>query len=162
MNSLKKGDRVIVSGDSSELWIEDYNVRVSTEATVEQTPDKYSKKVLLTLDTIDGEKNVCCFVRKSKIKLLSRYVVRVYTENYSFENYSDNIYLTPEKDVRKSDILAEETANTEDNLLVVWMKLLKKYAGYTYCVKDLLNDGLIIAGVYDPGDFECIKDYFTE
>lgn len=65
---MKKGDRVYISGDSNELWIEDYNVRVSTIATVEETPNKNAKKVLLTLDSIDGEENVCCLVRKSMVK----------------------------------------------------------------------------------------------
>ena len=65
---MKQGDRVWVSGDSVELWIGDYNVRVSTGATVEETPSRNAKKVLLTLDTIDGEGNVCCFVRKSKVE----------------------------------------------------------------------------------------------
>lgn len=67
---MKKGDRVLVSGDSCDLWIEDYNVSVSTEATVKETPSKYAKKVLLVLDSIDGEDIVCCLVRKSKIKVL--------------------------------------------------------------------------------------------
>ena len=65
---MKQGDRVYVSGDSAELWIEDYNVRVSTTAIVEETPKKNAKKVMLTLDWIDGESNVCCMVRRSKIK----------------------------------------------------------------------------------------------
>lgn len=67
---MKKGDRVFVSGYCDELWIEDYHVSVSTEATVEETPSTYAKKVLLTLDSIDGEGNVCCMVRKSKIILM--------------------------------------------------------------------------------------------
>ena len=69
---MKKGDRVYVSGNSDELWIEDYDVNVSTDATVEETPGKYAKKVLLTLDSIDGEGNVCCYVRRSKIEPLSQ------------------------------------------------------------------------------------------
>lgn len=68
---MKQGDRVCVSGSAVELWIEDYNVRVSTGATVEEAPKKYAKKVLLTLDEIDGELNVCCTVRRSKIKPIS-------------------------------------------------------------------------------------------
>lgn len=70
MSYMKKGDRVTVSGDSSELWIKDYNVRVSTEAVVEETPKPHSKKVLLTLDEIDGDRNVCCYVRKSRVKTM--------------------------------------------------------------------------------------------
>jgi hypothetical protein len=65
---MKQGDRVYIEGDSSELWIEDYNVRVSTYGILMETPKKNAKKVLVTLDWIDGESNVCCRVRRSKIK----------------------------------------------------------------------------------------------
>lgn len=68
---MKQGDRVYLSGDSAELWIKDYNVRVSTNAIVEETPSKNAKKVLLTLDYIDGESNVCCMVRRSKIESIT-------------------------------------------------------------------------------------------
>lgn len=69
---MKQGDRVYISGNSTELWIKDYNVRVSTNAIVEEAPKKNAKKVLVTLDWIDGESNVCCRVRRSKIKPMSR------------------------------------------------------------------------------------------
>ena len=65
---FKIGDRIFVSGDSCDLWIEDYNCRVSSYGTIEETPTSKAKKVLVTLDSIDGEENVCCRVRKSKIK----------------------------------------------------------------------------------------------
>lgn len=64
---MKQGDRVKVSGDSAELWIEDYNVRVDTFATVVQMPSPRSKTVLLNLDYIDHESRVCCRVRRSRI-----------------------------------------------------------------------------------------------
>lgn len=65
---MKQGDRVYICGDSKELWIEDYNVIVSTNAILEETPKKNAKKVLVTLDWIDGESNVCCRVRRSRVK----------------------------------------------------------------------------------------------
>ena len=68
MELLKQGDRVLISGDSATLWIEDYNVRVYTMATVEESPTKRARKVLVTLDSIDGDTDVCCLVRKSKVK----------------------------------------------------------------------------------------------
>ena len=64
---MKQGDRVYIGGDSTDLWIKDYNVRISTGAIVEETPKKNAKKVLLTLDWLDGESNVCCYVRRSRI-----------------------------------------------------------------------------------------------
>lgn len=66
---FKIGDRVRVSGYSDELWIKDYRVRVDTNATVIEAPSKKAKKILLMLDSIDGEENVCCLVRKSKVEL---------------------------------------------------------------------------------------------
>lgn len=65
---MKQGDRVYICGGSKELWIDDYNVRVSTNATVEFTPKKHDRKVFLTLDEIDGDLNVLCRVRRSKIR----------------------------------------------------------------------------------------------
>ena len=67
--TMREGDRVYVSGGSDELWIYGYDCNVSTGATVERTPGKYAKKILLILDSIDGEGNVCAYVRKSKVKL---------------------------------------------------------------------------------------------
>lgn len=64
---MKRGDIIFVSGDSSDLWIQGYNVRVSTDAVVEKTPNRKDKKVLLTLFHIDGDSRVCTAVRKSKI-----------------------------------------------------------------------------------------------
>lgn len=64
---MQKGDRVSISGYTDELWIEDYHVSVSTEATVEETPSSHAKKVLVTLDEIDGDHNVCTRVKRSKL-----------------------------------------------------------------------------------------------
>ena len=66
---MKRGERVWISGDSSELWIQDYNVRVDTGATVEEEPIPHAKKILLTLDQIDGDCHVLCYVRKSKVAM---------------------------------------------------------------------------------------------
>lgn len=67
---LQEGDRVSVSGDAAELWLQDYNVRVSTQATVIDTPSPRDKKVLVSLDEIDGHQNVWCMIRKSKVTKL--------------------------------------------------------------------------------------------
>lgn len=68
---FKVGDRIEVSGYSDELWIEGYHVSVSTEGTVEETPSKNAKKILVTLDSIDGEGNVCVYIRRSKVRLVA-------------------------------------------------------------------------------------------
>ena len=78
---MKAGDKIWVNGGSDELWIEDYNCNVNTGGVIEVTPQKNDKKVLVILDNIeiyaarndgkfiDGEGNVCCRVRKSKIRV---------------------------------------------------------------------------------------------
>ena len=67
---FREGDRVQISGDSAELWLADYNVRVDTEGTVLETPSPQDKKVFVCIDSIDGDRNVNAFIRKSRIKLL--------------------------------------------------------------------------------------------
>lgn len=66
------GARIRVSGDSAELWLTDYNVRVNTEGTVVETPKKTAKKILVTLDSIDGEQNACVLVHKGKVHLINK------------------------------------------------------------------------------------------
>lgn len=64
---MKAGDKIKVDGYADELGIKDYGcVRVVSDGIVIETPKKYSKKVLVTLDCIDGEGNatVLCFRRK--------------------------------------------------------------------------------------------------
>lgn len=69
-NTFKEGTRVHISGDSKDLWIEDYNVRVDSDATVLTEPQSQDKKILLSIDYIDGEGNVTAYVRKDAVKAL--------------------------------------------------------------------------------------------
>ena len=55
----EKGTKIWVSWDSADLGIEDYNVRVSTSGVVEVAPTANGRKMLVTLDEIDGDHNVC-------------------------------------------------------------------------------------------------------
>lgn len=66
MPEIREGDRVRLSGDSKDLWISDYNVRVNTQATVVQTPAKHAKKLLVIIDEIDGDHNVTTLIRRSR------------------------------------------------------------------------------------------------
>ena len=66
--TLYEGDRVRISGDSAELWIKDYNVRVDSHATVLQAPSPRDKKVLVNIDCIDNDANVTAYVRRSRIQ----------------------------------------------------------------------------------------------
>lgn len=71
---LPAGAAFLVSGDSSVLWLQGYNVRVSTCATVLEQPLRTDKKVLVCLDEIDGDRNVNVFIRKDALKQHNRYV----------------------------------------------------------------------------------------
>ena len=67
---LKAGTKIHVSGDSAELWLTDYKVRVDSDGVVEIDSRPLDKKALVTLDEIDGERNVCVSIRKEKINVL--------------------------------------------------------------------------------------------
>lgn len=58
----------MITGDSKDMWLDDYNVRVNTIATVTQQPETRAKKVLVTLAEIDGDQNVCVLIRKNALK----------------------------------------------------------------------------------------------
>lgn len=62
--------KVKVYGYSKDLWIQDYDCWVDTIGIIEEPVRPLDKKVLVTLDEIDGERNVCCLVRRSKLELL--------------------------------------------------------------------------------------------
>ena len=87
-----------------------------------------------------------------------KYVIRVYKAKYSFDKYDDYIYMLPEAEVDSKDILVERWSNAKDELIKKWNILINKYEGYTYCVKDVENDQVLIGGVFDPGD----EDYLLE
>jgi len=70
MRKIKEGDIVCLSGDSSDLWISGYNVRVSSLATVVSPPSFNARKVMVCIDEIDGDHNVCAYVRRSKLLLV--------------------------------------------------------------------------------------------
>ena len=65
---IKQGMTVWLAGDSAELGIADYNVRVGSAAKVVETPNKSDKKVLVTIDSIDGDSNVTAYVKRSALK----------------------------------------------------------------------------------------------
>lgn len=68
---MQVGDKVKVDGYADELGIKDYGaVRVVLHGTIADTPRKYSKKVLVTLDSIDGEGNVTVLCFRNKITIL--------------------------------------------------------------------------------------------
>lgn len=64
---FKAGQKVEVDGYTDELWIQDYHVRVCSKGVVVEDTKTYDKKVLITLDDIDGDSNVTVSIRKSKV-----------------------------------------------------------------------------------------------
>ena len=66
--SCKRGNKYHVSGDSKAFWITDYNCRIDTVATVEEdVTSSKQKKILVTLDEIDHDKNVCVSINLNKM-----------------------------------------------------------------------------------------------
>ena len=57
------GEKYYLSGDSKDMWINGYNVRVDSECTVLEEPGPRDKKVYVSIDEIDGDRNVCCKVK---------------------------------------------------------------------------------------------------
>jgi hypothetical protein len=68
-NSLKKGTRFHIEGDSCELGITGYDCRVDTDGTVAVSPYKGQKKILATLEEIDHDRNVNVLVYVNKLKI---------------------------------------------------------------------------------------------
>lgn len=68
---MKSGDKIRVEGYADKLGIDSYgDIYVSTEGTLVETPRKYAKKVLVTLDSIDGEGGATVLVFKKYVKPL--------------------------------------------------------------------------------------------
>lgn len=68
--NLEPGTLGYISGDSAELGIADYNVRVSSPVEVLEMPSKQDKKVLVCIESIDGEGKVNALVNRSAVKPL--------------------------------------------------------------------------------------------
>ena len=62
------GAKFHIEGDSKDMWISIYNVRVITTAKIVLQPRKTDKKIVVSLDDIDGDRNVCVRISKSALK----------------------------------------------------------------------------------------------
>lgn len=65
---FKENDIVNVSGD---IEFDDYNVRVNTTGIVKMNEVEGETQLLVTLDEIDGDKNVTVYVDVDIMKLLT-------------------------------------------------------------------------------------------
>jgi hypothetical protein len=61
-----------VEGDSAEMWLHDYNVRVCTHAEILEQPLTTDKKVLVCLNSIDHDSMVAVRIRKTALKKEAR------------------------------------------------------------------------------------------
>ena len=61
-----------IEGDSADMWIKDYNVRVCTNAEVIKQPYNTDKKVLVRLDYIDHDSNVFVYIKTDALKRENR------------------------------------------------------------------------------------------
>lgn len=62
------GDYVNIEGDSKELWIQNYNVKVCSEGKVLKTPNPKDKKIFVQIFSIANDFDICVYVKKSKVK----------------------------------------------------------------------------------------------
>ena len=110
-------------------------------------------------------------------KLIDSYfVIRVFNEDYSFDNYNDNVYSTSEYDIQASPeirktIKAESRirSTNKKHFLNIYEDYLSAYEGYTACVKEVFvySDGtmaeiMICGGIFDMNDVNTVWDYLIE
>ena len=70
MIKLKAGTKFRISGDSSEMGISGYNVRVVTQGEVLLDSPAKNKMAVVVLDEIDGDLNVCVAIKKEYLKII--------------------------------------------------------------------------------------------
>ena len=98
---------------------------------------------------------------------MKRYALIVYKAKYGWDYYSDDIYRSGKYDTKEDTVIIRET-NSFKTLMKMWKNNLKHYEGYTYCVRDrgfmaLVQDpidNLIVGGVYDSDDEECLLEHY--
>lgn len=71
---LEEGTRAYIAGDSADLWLKDYNCRVSSPVTVLEAPRKSARKVLVCIDVIDGDHNVTAYIRRSRLQAHYKFI----------------------------------------------------------------------------------------
>ena len=69
---IAAGETFYIEGDASDFWLNDYTGRVSTEVTVVRTPEPHQRKVLVNIDTIDGDRNVLTLISRSALQRSQR------------------------------------------------------------------------------------------
>ena len=100
--------------------------------------------------------------KERRITLMPKYRIIVWNENYSFENYDDLVYRKPHAEIDYlNTVKAWTEAKDKTSLIELWKKFLKTYEGYTYCIRDMSDDHIMVGGVYDPNDIDIIEDYFS-
>ena len=154
---LKRNQVISISGDSKELGIEDYNVRVNTIAIVlENQVYNYQKKILVTLNDIDGDSNVCTRVFTKKITPLPKYFDEPI--NKSMQNIIHS--KRPDKHIEElAGLLAMFFGLNSDNYNLYGP--FGMLAHYSICLR--FNDNkLFHLDLICKGDWFCYCDKFTK
>lgn len=85
-----------------------------------------------------------------------KYQIRIYDEYEKYGGYDDGIYY-PNRDKEDVDCLVYlETASTKKEIIKIWNKLIKKYEGWTYCIRE--DGDVIVGGIFDPNDIEILEE----
>lgn len=154
---LKKNQVISISGDSKELGIEDYNVRVNTFATVlENQVNNYQKKILVTLNNIDGDSNVCTRVFIKKTAPLPKYFDELI--NKSMQNIINS--KRPDKHIEKlAGLLAMFFGLNSNNYRLYGPFGILAY----YSISLRFNDNkLFHLDLIREDDWFCYRDKFTK
>lgn len=154
---LKKNQVISISGDSKELGIEDYNVWVNTLATVlENQVNNYQKKILVTLDNIDGDSNVCTRVFIKKIAPSPKYFDEPI--NKSMQKIINS--KRPDKHIEElASLIAMFFGLNSDNYKLYGPFGLKAYYGLSFKLK---NEEIFSLDISCIGDWFDYRDKFTK
>jgi len=106
------------------------------------------------------------------------YIIRVFNMDYSFKNYSDDVYMRraevipdassfaiPESEVDPETAVFEVRTWNSNELVNAWHYVFDRFHGHTYCVKAIIGNNyedLIIGGILDPDDIVNLEEQVNE
>jgi hypothetical protein len=141
-----KGQQIYLCGDSGDMGIEDYWVRVSSPAIIEEDLTDDNDTVLVTIEQIDNDNNVCVAISgdwlRKDYKLHSGYERQLTDKeiNIAMQDYLDVL-----NDKKIQDILLNQTEDVNNTY-----EQLYNYLRHTTLINDFIGDSR---------NLECVKDY---
>jgi hypothetical protein len=106
------------------------------------------------------------------------YIIRVFNMEYSFDNYTDDVYMRrseiipddtsyaiPESEVDPETVVFEVRTWNANELINAWHYVFDRFEGHTYCVKAIIGssyEDLIIGGILDPDDIVNLEEQVNE